>query len=248
MRRLFSRVGLWLFIVALAWYFGGNALLDYMYNKSVTHARSLHKYNQYFDAGKLTGVVIRAEKGNGYIGTVSLVADPGASQVMVRNENLALSTDAAIADGVLNIALTPLSRRYHEAFKQVEIRLPPSLNKVGFDGGVSVELSGRLPVSTSELHLEILDCEAGMTLSSFTVNKLRLTATCRRPAEKRCCDARFSLGESVTIDQLDVSMLRGKFTFSSDAVPQRIQLNLGETVEVTGRSAFLQAAKFGRLQ
>ncbi|MES2951311.1 MAG: hypothetical protein V4858_22500 [Pseudomonadota bacterium] len=249
MRRFYFRVGPWLFVAAVAWYLAGNFLIGSLEAKSQARALSLHKTSQDFEIGTQGVVEVHTEGEELNMQTVKIDFQPGASLATVQNENLRVSVRGQLVDGVLHLTVGGSDRRHYASRKEVSLVLPPSVKRLRFPDAGRFEVTGRVPNPAADLNLEILNCHSEVNVKHLSVHQLTLTSSCQMhveaQAEKRCCNMRFDLDRDVVVSKLDVSMESGSFEFRGNAIPQT-QLHVGELVEVTGRRAFLQAARFAK--
>jgi len=209
MKPQFSKAGVWLFLAAVVWYVAGNFALESMNKNNLALAKSLHQTEHHFDIGKLESVVIRAQNNNVWTGGIKVVFDPNATQASINNENLRLSVNGKMLDGVLNISLENIETRQYRQTSEFTVLLPPTLKKVKFSGIDSVTLSGSLPASDAELNLEITDCRSTVNMGNLIVNHLKITSACQTKLKKHWNEEGFVLSDGVQINQLDVSMQFG---------------------------------------
>ncbi|MFZ6778742.1 hypothetical protein ACO0LD_18115 [Undibacterium sp. Ji83W] len=246
MTRYFSKVGVWIFIFAVAWYLAGNYFLDRLKKEQVAYAESMHVKEQHADIGSNSRAVIRALGDDFRVSHIKLVFDPAASQASINNEDMQVAASTQFVDGVFNItfskAVAPMD---HHKKMITEIRLPSSVNKVEIAGIDAVEISGSLPAPAAELVLENLGCTAKINIEQLQVNRLKLVASCQIPPKNECCSTQFNLSEQIQIGKLEVVMQHGSLDYSGSKVPQETLLNVGDNVSITGRREFLQSLRFG---
>jgi|GEM_PF-1641177 len=242
--RSLPKLGLWLFVLAVVWYFVGNSLLKQQKKELSSHEIDLHKSGQQFVVGSGDRLVIRKPDANFVARNIKLIFDPDISQVTVNNQSLGMSVRGDAADGVINITLERGVTPGDYSHNEVQILLPASVNKLEFSGVNSLDISGRLPTSTTELSLEMTDCVPQVNLQQLSVKRLKLVSTCQELKKDKCCTGSFNLGEQVQIGKLEVNMLYGSLDFSSEIKPQETLLMIGEEVVITGRRAFFETARF----
>lgn len=245
MSRHFSKVGVWLFMAAFAWYMAGNFLLGNLKKEQIAEAEGKHVKEQHADLGSNKQVVIHAPDNNYYADRITLVFDPATTQASINNENLRLAASTQLVDGVFHINMSKVNvPEYHHRNGQTEIRLPASVNKVSLAGIRDLEISGRLPAPEAELTLEDTDCTSQVKMKQLSVNRLKLVAVCQAPPKKECCASNFNLLEQIQVGTLDVAMLYGSLEFSGQTAPRQTLLNVSDNVQITGRRGFLQSLRF----
>lgn len=237
MSRIFHRCGSWLFVLAIAWYLAGNYLIKTLEQQSLARATSVHARSQAFDVG-MPGTVVISTSGHFFSHgkTVQIRFDPDATRATVNNDNLRVSVRGQLIDGVLQIELNNDDRSRYGSLGNLDIVLPASTRKLGVSGETSFEISGRFSDLRSSLTLDGMECNSRLELDRLTVSQLKLLSTCH---------ARFALGKEVLLEKLEVSMGGGTLNFFADSIP-KTDLYLGESVVVTGRRSFLEAARFGK--
>ena len=249
MLRLFSKVGPWLLPLALVWYLGGQFLIHSLRTKAVAQAKSLHPNRQQFGVGQQ--LRLRIQAGDTIRAPVKLQFDPLTTQVVLDNPNLGVTAQGQLLGGVLHLTLTgqvQKTERGHQNYypaEEITIHVPSSLQKIELAADHWLTLTGKPTVSA--LNLVLLDCNGKMKLEKMVVRQLWLTSLCANvPAEKNAANG-FELGPDLAAESLAVTLPYGKLEFLAEKVPQLIVLNLGDTVQFTGRSEFFRPARFARL-
>lgn len=247
MQRLLHRVGPWLFVLAIAWYLVGNYLIKTLEQQSLARATSLHEKLQAFDVGALGTVVIHVSGESHFLRGIQIRFDPGAEQAVVRNENLTVSVNGQTVDGALHITVHGAVRNRHESWGKLSLVLPEKTHRVGFAGETSFEVSGKFADPKSTLVLETMTCNSKLEVDDLSVNRLKLLSSCQDASDRpeRCCNTSFTVEKGAMVERLEVSMASGVLAFEANSVPQT-ELYLGESVVVSGRRAFLEAAHFGK--
>ncbi len=244
--RLLSKIGLWLFILAVAWYFTGNFLLNRIKKERLAQALSMHIAKQQFDIGNSGKLVIRTLDTDNNRGNIHVIFDPLLSQATVNNENLRQSITGQLVDGVFNITIDLDKRVSIDGYsnKDINIRLPASVNKLEFSGPNFAEISGSLPISATELTVELAGCNQQANMQNLTVSQLKLVTSCQNPSSQTCCTSSFRLNNEVRIDKLEVVMQQGSLDFLGNVIPQQTILNISDQVQVSAGRAFFQTARF----
>lgn len=249
MQRLFHRVGPWLFLFAVAWYLAGNYWMKSFEQQRAARATERHVRSQSFDVGVQGSVVIRtSEHMDRFRSAIAIRFDPNATQATVKNENWDVSVNGQLVDGVLQIVLSRTDRSGYRPANELRVVLPGAVSRVGVEGENSFDISGRLSNPKSTLVLENLQCSSTVTVKGLSVKQLKLLSMCQVSASEKpdeCCHARFVIEPGAELEKLEVSMLSGALNFQAYSIPQT-ELNLGDSVEVRARRAFLQAARFGK--
>lgn len=245
MSRHFSKVGVWLFVAAFAWYMGGNFLLDNLMKEKIAYAKSNHVRGRYADTGSSNKVVIRALGGDFYVEHIDLIFDATVSQAVIDNEDILIAASTQLSDDVLHVefreATAPVSST---SSTKILVRLPSTVRQVELAGIHSVNISGSLPATDAELVLKSLDCAPQLTMKQLQVNNLKLIDDCQAPPKQGCCITNFSLSEQIHVGKLEVAMQHGKLEYTSEAIPQQTLLNVSDNVQITGRRDFLQSLRF----
>ena len=249
MPRFLHRVGPCLFIATVICYLAGNFFIDHLDKASLKLARSQNKNQQYIDIGTVSHVVILAKNELLQRPNIKVVFDSHASQVFIKNDNLGFSVDAKVADNVLNIVFDmPVKNYRYEQLEPLIISLPLTVNDVGVAGTNTIEVSNNSPTPKAELNIEMLGCEPLIYVNKMAVNRLKLATQSNPSSVNKSCQSLFNLGETVRIDNLDVSMEQGSLEFTADVVPKQALLSLGDTVKISGTGAFMRAAHFTKLE
>lgn len=246
MSRHFSKIGLWFFMFAVAWYLTGNFLVDFLKKEKVAYYQSRHVSTQHASLGSGIRVLIHAPDKNLMTTSYALVFDPAATQVSIVNEDMHLATSMQDVDGVLHVNLKNAELPIADGHSNVktEIRLPSSVSKVEIVGGSIVDMSGSMPAPAAELMLQVSDCGNTVNMKQFSVNRLHIVANCQVPKDEKCCSSSFYFGEDVQISKLEVRMPQGSLDYSSSAIPQQTLLSVGDAVRIEGQRAFFETARF----
>jgi len=244
MARYFSKIGVWLFIISVAWYLSGNFLIDHLKKEKIAYFKNRHVTQQQADIGSNSRVLISAPDDETMYFT--LIFDSTASKVSINNENLQVAASTRLVDGVFNVVLSKVATPVleHHSSRKIEIHLPSSVSKVEIAGGSFVDISGRLPAPGAELMLELTDCAGRVDFKEFVVNELKLVAHCKVPPKEKCCTTHVELGEHIDIQKLEVTLPYGDLNFAANVLPQQILLNIGDDVTISARRAFLEKARF----
>ncbi|MFZ6743807.1 hypothetical protein ACO0LC_11310 [Undibacterium sp. JH2W] len=241
--RPLSKLGLWLFVLAIIWYVVGNSLLADLKKAQLAQAKDKQIIEQKFDVGSSGRVVIRKQDADLNFDGISLILDPDASQATIHNEHVRIPIAGKVEDAAFVITVGRGNLPVSYSSEKIEIRLPASISQIEISGVGSVDLTGRLPVSASTLSLGIATCDARFELQDVAVKQLKLVSSCQA-VQKNCCTSGFELGDKVQVGRLDVAMQYGELNISGDVVPQETLLNVGDEVHITGKRAFFQSARF----
>ena len=246
MSRHFSKIGVWLFVLAVAWYLAANFMLKNVEKEQASHVKSTHVAKQLADIGNHDRAVIRTVDADMRGVQFDLVFDPGAKQATVINENVGLAVSTQFIDGVFNIGIgKEVAARDIYSGGRTTIRLPATVSKVEISGVNSVQVSGSLPAPSAELTLEFRNGVALVTIFDLLVNRLKLASACPNESNENQCSPGFSISGQLRVGTLEVAMQRGSLNHSGIGVPQETLLDIGSDVVITGRRDFLQSFRFG---
>lgn len=245
MSRHFSKIGVWLFILTVAWYLTGNFLLNNVKKEQISYAQSIHVTKQQADIGSNNRAVIRSLDTDARGVEIDLIFDPAATQATISNENMELAASTQFIDGVFNITIGKgVTTRGGYSPRKTEIHLPATVNKVEISGVGNVRISGSLPAPSTELAVEFSDGASHVTTNELLVNRLKLVSACRNPVKENDCSLNLDFNGQIKIGKLEVTMQHGSLNYSGIGVPQETLLNTGGDVLVTGRRDFLQSLRF----
>ncbi|MES2041045.1 MAG: hypothetical protein V4495_24775 [Pseudomonadota bacterium] len=246
MSRYFSKIGVWLFMLTVAWYLAGNFLLNNVKKEQLSHAQSIHVTKQQADIGSNNRAVIRTQDTDARGVEIDLIFDPAATQAMISNENMQLGASAQFIDGVFNITIGKgVATRGGYPRGKTEIRLPATVSKVEFFGVSNVRISGSFPAQSTELTVEFLNSASRVTVNELLVSRLKLVSGCQSPAQENDCSLNLDFNGQIQVAKLEMTMQHGSLNYSGIGVPQETLLNAGSDVIVTGRRDFLQSLRFG---
>lgn len=246
MRSLF-KAGPWLFVLAIGWYLGGNYLIHHLRAKNLALAQTRHNNRQQFEIDKV--LMLHVTKDQAIATRLVLVFDQSVNQAVVENNNLELTAQGQLVNGVLTLSLLRQVRQQnperHESYAEIIVRLPPSVQTVMTDSPDSMTVGGDAPLDVLELVL--LNCGNGMKLGPLEVKQLKLTSRCRQPPDTRYSHGGFELDSTLTSQSLDVSMQWGSLTVAMAKLPQQIRLDLGDAVAIRANSEFVRKAQLNKL-
>lgn len=241
-----SKPGLWLFLLSVLWFAGGNILLGALHKNSSTAARQPRPVLQ-FDVG--TQLVFDTRASQTYTPDLYLVLDPGASRVSVTNNNPGIAVQGQMLDGVLHLSIfdTVKAQNFSRARERLLIHVPASVRKMDFPARAAIGMSSDSAATIPELDLTLTNCDTGIHISHLSIRRLKLSHTCQPLAGAPLPNNYVEMREHLSVEQLEITMPAGRLQYTSDIIPQEIQLNLGSKVLVNARNEFIRSAHFGKL-
>lgn len=246
MQRQFYNAGPWLFLLSVLWYLCGNYLMTPLHAQSRTLAKTRHPNESSMKVGQR--VVIHGDGKKNMPRTVRLEMIHGQDLATIRNDDLNLTVQEQMRDGVLHITIKAVQQQpqYRDFNEHVRadflIQLPASIEYIETDGGVSMEVLARDTMNLAELNLTIGDCAGDMRVSNLKAKRLNLHSLCTANSEYHQRDNTFDLPDNLELDELSVTMISGKLNYAAKEVPKQSWLKLGDAVLLTARSEFLRQA------
>jgi hypothetical protein len=245
--------GFWMFIASVAWYVAATFLNGEMPGKKMLTEIQIE---QEFDINDASTLRLSLGQTCDYsCREMTFVLDPSAKQVKTVEKNIGMKITSQLNSDSLTLKIDKNGMRRSHQGKSFIMHIPLSIRRVEVSGSAMITLSGSNPQPDSTLHLIINNSTTHVATRKLQIHHLQLDFLGQRATEPLLNSSRFSTQkqdsasfDEATINNLDIRMLSGAFSYLSANIPQQANLHLGRQVNITATPAFIKNATITELQ
>lgn len=244
MRRSITRVGPWLFIFTIIWCFSGNHLIKRLNDKSWSLAKSQHESIREFELDSVKELIFGIYEQNDLYLDVTVIYDGSISKLRVENENLGVRVDGQVNDGSINLRVAKIVPGHIRYGARITVRVPLSIQHFTIMAPWPIKITAGESTVVGHMNILIPDSRGNLTIEEIDIGDLTIETRGSGNTAYRKSKANVNIGDNVKIERLSVSMLGGRFDFSSSTIPQGVRFSVSDSVVISGSRGFLSSMRF----